>query len=226
MKKVIIFLIIFFLLNGCSNKEDIGVTENIVLLESEISKLSEQVTNLETKLIENEKEINEYIKDKSEENHIIEKLTLFKDLEELSNYSEDIILHYNRFSMFEDLINKFIKTSDRYQEIYCYIKKYDESNNEIEVDLIEFLTPSEDWDKLSDLGIEEDSLPNGYYIFNESEEQIKVSLDKYTTCIQNELWPQITNKSTFFRNMIAEESLCILILIDGQIYQVLEKYLP
>lgn len=227
MKKIIILLVVLILLVGCLDTDKNVMTENNVLTEDKLNKLVDKVEYLEESMEEHKKEIMGLETEISRQNNIIEKYSeALENYEVLSSVKDSTQVQTNSLLVLEDLFYKFIKTSNRYEKIYCYINKYDVETKEVEVDVVEFLTHHNDQEKLSSLDIKDDSLPNGYYIYNEKQESNVLQVDDYITCVQNELRPKFVNKETFFSSMIENNALCEMIFIDGKLFQVIEKYLP
>lgn len=227
MKKIIILLVVLILLVGCLDTDKNVMTENNVLTEDKLNKLVDKVEYLEESMEEHKKEIMGLEAVISRQNNIIEKYSeALENYEVLSSVKDSTQSQNNSFLVLEDLFYRFIRTSNRYEKIYCYINKYNVETKEVEVDVVEFLTHHKDQEKLSSLGIKEDSLPNGYYIYDEKQENNVLQVDDYTTCVQNDLRPRLVNKETFFSNMIENDSLCEVIIIDGKVFQILDIYLP
>lgn len=225
MKKFMVLLVFFFLLLGCTNNPDDNISKENKIEESKIIELQQRIEGLEELIIKNEKKINELEVKISEQDDIISENSKSNiDLAYWDSISNDIYFELSNLSILKDISYRYLETRDNYEVIYCYLKNYNDDTTQIEVDIIEWIT-MDDQDRIDELNIEDD-MPNGYFIYDDDKANDILESDEFFTCYENERNPKMLNRNSFFNNMKEKNSLCKVILIDGKVYQILEKYLP
>lgn len=130
-----------------------------------------------------------------------------------------------------DLPDNSTKIDDTEEPIQLvgFVNSINEANKTIFFDEIEWVT-SEDKDKISELGLSEDDLSTGYYIYNPDESLKSItytSLGNIVLYERSEEVKQITVTINELKELLEQHPiLCKIVLEDNVIKSINEIYLP
>jgi beta-lactamase regulating signal transducer with metallopeptidase domain len=158
------------------------------------------------------------------------------DLQVPPNTSHQLTDRYRaQEAEFEEIIKTFniinisgLDLSSQHKLI-SFIKDYNQQTRMLTFDEIEWIT-LEDKKRIQELGLNADLFPNGYYIYNDSEEEnrLKMADDAKIYVVNwNDLEnPVLTDVNGFTRRMDEYEAPYHLTIKDDVIIEILEQYRP
>ena len=220
MKKIVLSLLLFLSLIGCTNQEEGNTTqEELVLLTEQIEQLKQMTIEL------------------SETNSILEKSLndahdqislLAVDLEEQTRQItyrvgtwELTELEHDR--TYKNTLMDIILTHElNSKTIYGYVTTMD--NEHIVIDEVQRIFP-DDVEMITqlDLDSDEDFFQRGYYTYNKEETTTSYPIETFTDFFHydGENWFLIpTEKNIFIDRMIKSKDLCQILLINGRVYRI------
>lgn len=117
---------------------------------------------------------------------------------------------------------QIIKNLDDYNESYGY---YSNKNDQLTIDFVEFIT-TDDSNKLEELSLTEEDLPNGFIILNPNESYSEIELGKKVIfkVYYNSIFSYVSYDD--FLGHMREGTLVKIIMFQDKIIEVQEFYLP
>ncbi|MCK8058460.1 MULTISPECIES: hypothetical protein [unclassified Fusibacter] len=154
----------------------------------------------------------------------LEHIKLNERYDNIEDEVAEVKAGFDRFESDQLYLDQLLTNDGRTESVFGYFEKADEDR--IYIDYCEWLTHYDDQEKLTELGIEYDTLPSGFYILDEDE--TIVSYERYEYMESYRLVGAIGERvdPNLFLNELEEGTLVMLTLLDGKIITIMEQYRP
>lgn len=210
-----VFIIIMLTVSGCTTNNNDLIDDQLEQLSSEIDNVKEENKSLKNNLANISNDYNSF------------NVTELK--QDIINLEEEVKILRATISGNNERVEWIIKKLPDFEHKIVYINDFSKENNEIQVNEIEWITTTE---RLKDIGIEYNNLPNGFYIYDEEyqNDKLKFSWDFRCYLLDGAIAKSVSQE--MFWDYIESQRYSdlkypfILYSINDEIIEVYQHYLP